>query len=315
MTLADLALIALLGAPLGFADDATQPADANKSNQVSIDRQGRPDVGPVQRAGALIGKSLHSADGKAVGKIADVALDLADGYVALLLVDAADAKGALALPLALVEFEVSEPKLEKRVGTRELESAPRVAANRWARDGNRAWAKDVFAHYGVKEPWVEAQRDGGNADKRQRAEQTPVGFALLTRLQGTSVVNGKGAPLGKIEDFAIAPRLALVAYAAVDHKAGSAETLLPIPLSAFVVKPGAKSWVLELPDDILANTPTIARRAWPEQIDRAWVEYVHVRYGRSPFGGVRDQLRAQAPATGENEGQAEDRVGRTQGVN
>jgi hypothetical protein len=31
---------------------------------------------------------------------------------------------------------------------------------------------------------------------------------------------------------------------------------------------------------------------WPEEISRAWVEYVHVRYGRSPLGGVQRERRA-----------------------
>jgi hypothetical protein len=44
---------------------------------------------------------------------------------------------------------------------------------------------------------------------------------------------------------------------------------------------------IEVPDnmpalEVLENTRPFPARQWPEKIDRGWVEYVHVRYGRSP---------------------------------
>jgi hypothetical protein len=118
-------------------------------------------------------------------------------------------------------------------------------------------------------------------------------FSSLTDLARMPVVNGKGTSLGHVEDFAIAARWGLIAYAAVMVSGEPEARLYPIPLSAFVVKPGAQAWTLELPKDILEGTPTCDAQSWPETVSRSWVEYVHVRYGRSTFGGVRNELHAQ----------------------
>ena len=42
---------------------------------------------------------------------------------------------------------------------------------------------------------------------------------------------------------------------------------------------------------ILENTPTMKKSQWPRTVPLAWSEYVSVRYGHSPTGGVQLGLR------------------------
>lgn len=118
-------------------------------------------------------------------------------------------------------------------------------------------------------------------------------FAPYSAVRGTPIQNLKGKDLGTLADLAIGAESGLIAYAAIDNPQVNSDAYLPVPLSAFVVRPGARAWIMELPEDIFAHTPTVPHSEWPEQIDRSWVEYVHVRYGRSPFGGVRQALRTE----------------------
>jgi sporulation protein YlmC with PRC-barrel domain len=136
-------------------------------------------------------------------------------------------------------------------------------------------------------------KQGNVAWREWTPQDEAYAFASLKSLKEMPVTNAAGEDVGKIVDFAIARDTGLIAYAALACSClpDTADKLYPIPLSALVVKPEAKAWILELPLDVLAGTPTFQVNEWPEKIERAWVEYVHVRYGRSPFGGVRSEAK------------------------
>ena len=89
---------------------------------------------------------------------------------------------------------------------------------------------------------------------------------------------------GRINDFAITSR-GDIAYAGL-AKGDNTQRLHPVPVSAFIVPAGNAEWKLNLPQDIVDNTPTFAVASWPKTLDRGWLEYVHVHYGRSVFDGV-----------------------------
>jgi hypothetical protein len=141
---------------------------------------------------------------------------------------------------------------------------------------------------------VELRDEQGNVAWDQASQSDDAyAFASLKQVRDMPVTNNSGDDMGRIVDFAVARDTGLIAYAAMACSClpDTADKLYPIPLSALVVKPDAKAWILELPIDVLAGTPTFPVNDWPEKVERGWVEYVHVRYGRSAFGGVRSQER------------------------
>ena len=102
-------------------------------------------------------------------------------------------------------------------------------------------------------------------------------------------VNGNNA--GRVVDFGVTSSKGAITYAVFAPSLGntSDDGLYPIPLAAFVVPEEPIKWILELPEDILANTPTFKKNPWPNRVPLAWTEYVNVRYGRSPSGGVQSE--------------------------
>jgi sporulation protein YlmC with PRC-barrel domain len=148
----------------------------------------------------------------------------------------------------------------------------------------------VAARLQLRDRTIKLRNDDGSVVWQDWSPQdNSYGFTSLKSLFGTPVVNAEGEELGKIEDFAISLEHHLVAYAAVSCTCfdGAADKRFPIPLGSFIVKSGEKAWTLELPLEVLEATPTFSPGQWPEKLDRAWVEYVHVRYGRAPLGGVQ----------------------------
>lgn len=98
--------------------------------------------------------------------------------------------------------------------------------------------------------------------------------------------------LASISDLAIVPATGAIAYTALRASDGTDE-MYPVPLSALIVRPGETSFLLELPAESLRSTVTFSPPDWPQVIDRGWVEYAFVRYGRSPFDGVGEATRAE----------------------
>jgi len=269
-----------------------QPSKAaNKQPTIPRNERGEPELGAVQQAGSLIGQKVRSADDQALGIVDDLLLDLDDGRVALILLKAEANTGqtGLALPPAVVSVDQTKRTLTAKVTAEQARMAPAWKSAE-ALDHAGAQLAAIYRHFN-QAPY---QREKAKPDAAPDIG-SGVGFVTLASVRGVAVKNARGDELGTVSDMAVSVDKGLIGYVAVacscfDDAAGK---LFPIPLTAFVVKPGEKAWILELPLDVLANTPTFSEQQWPEKIDRGWVEYVHVRYGRSPFGGAESQLRVE----------------------
>ena len=228
------------------------------------------------------GWKLRTNDDRVAGKITDLVLDLDAGRLAFVVVEGnkgvVGSADKLALPLGLFRDVATshEPTLQGTPANWQAAPAIKVPQG----EMTRKWAAGVFQSFGLSPYWNDKEQDASNADQ----------LSSLSQLRNKAVRNGNGEPLGRINDFA-ATAGGEIAYAGL-ARTEKAERLYPIPLSAFIALPGSADWQLNLPKEILENTPTFASGAWPTTLDRGWVEYVHVRYGRSGFDGIERQQKA-----------------------
>jgi hypothetical protein len=109
------------------------------------------------------------------------------------------------------------------------------------------------------------------------------------------VYGPQGDKLGHLDDLALARQKGLIVYVVFvdESKSQASSSRYPIPLGAFVVPGGTSRWILELPEGLLASTSPMNKGEWPTSVSPAWHEYVAVRYGGSPLGGVERELRSQ----------------------
>jgi sporulation protein YlmC with PRC-barrel domain len=268
-----------------------QQAQPNQQQQtgpvVQRNERGEPQLEAVQQATALLGKPVRTADGQVAGTTDDLLLDLNEGRVALVIAktDRTGSQNLLAFPPAVLSYDPTTREVTAKVTAHQAQSAP--AWNKTEKP-DAAQLAAIYQHFN-QTPY-EREKAG-----TEPAAEGPHGFATLTAVNGVTVNNARGDTLGTVKDLAVALDQGLIAYVAMacscfDDAGGK---LFPVPLTAFVVKPEEKAWILELPLEVLANTPTFSEQNWPEKIERGWVEYVHVRYGRSPFGGASRQLRIE----------------------
>ena len=381
--------------------------NSRRQEQLPRDKRGQPEVGPVIPATSLLGREIQSEDGKSIGTVGDVALDLDEGRLAALMVSSGeDSPGAAGLPIPwdLVESVSADKPVQLKLSRQALADAPRLKSVQSLEQTSRVWLATIYQHYKLKPYWQARQqastwgkasdygklfnpdklvivdgpitdisyvpplegmavgvqltikttdgvakaqlgplshlsqqkmtfekdgmvkvkgsqitlaghpvimateietaddrlvlRDADGAVRWREWSEQDAGYALvsLKKLINKPIRNNQREELGKVSDFAVATEQGLLAYVAMTCTCfgDAAEKYYPVPLSAFVVQPEADAWLLELPLEVLENTPAFRARSWPEKIDRGWVEYVHVRYGRSPFGGVRTQPHAES---------------------
>ncbi|HWA99691.1 MAG TPA: PRC-barrel domain-containing protein, partial [Pirellulales bacterium] len=174
----------------------------------------------------------------------------------------------------------------------QVSQAPGIGKDTSLADFNRSRAAAVFSHFGKTPYWQRTDKHGSKSDESADPSSKGPAFASLDDLERMPLQDAAGKELGRIEDFAIAVKTGLIAYAAVVLNDKPQDQLYPLPLSAFVVRPSAKQWVVELTPELIEQTHSIGTGDWPQKVDRAWVEYVHVRYGLSVFSGVRTKLHA-----------------------
>jgi sporulation protein YlmC with PRC-barrel domain len=234
------------------AAEPAKPATAENAGN------GKSDVerGPVHSAHGLIGAVVKTRGGEEFGKIDDISLDIGRGTVAAIHV----------VPTSLVDGKPKSLSLP-------------ITRLQWTSAGG-----DIVVDAHPATPPARSSPSESEGTSR---------VVLFSTLGDIPIHNARGDKLGSITDFGIAPEKSRITYAVMvlDAEASTADTLYPIPLAAFVVRANTKQWIMELPEGILENTPTIKKSQWPTTVPRAWSEYVSVRYGHSPTGGVQLKLR------------------------
>ncbi|MCE9555700.1 MAG: hypothetical protein K8T91_20310 [Planctomycetes bacterium] len=233
------------------AAEPAKPATAENAGKGKSDLES----GPVHSALALIGAVVKTRGGEEFGRINDISLDIGRGTVAAIHV----------LPTTPLG------------GKPESLSMP-ITKLQWTNAGG-----DIVVNTQPGTP--SALSSPSDPDDTSRV-------VLFSTLGDIPIHNARGDKLGYINDFGIAPQRARIMYAVMilEAEASTADTLYPIPLAAFVVRANTKHWIMELPEGILENTPTIKKSQWPTTVPLAWSEYVSVRYGHSPTGGVQLEL-------------------------
>lgn len=296
------AIFALVLTAIGFRPGWAEPPAAGDNDKkpdtaAKKEYRGDADVGPIRPVSSFLKTAAELREGKAPFTVEDVVLDLDLGCVVLWIVSLPGAEGKdptrVAIPRPLAE-STADGTLRLKVGETELKDMPSLETQ-WRDKTTRNWAVSIYQRLGADENWKPqlkaAKREDAAERKQAAADDLPAEgrrpLAAWSRLAGTRVYNGRGKELGQVADLAIGVHNGTIVYAALAESGLPKDELRQVPLSAFVAPLDKPTWLLELPQDVLENTPTFALKKWPQKVDAAWVEYVHVRYGRSPFEGVR----------------------------
>lgn len=101
-----------------------------------------------------------------------------------------------------------------------------------------------------------------------------------SRILGTSVVNGSGEDVGKIEDVVLDVHRATVAYAVLSFGGilGIGHRHFAVPWGKLLYEVDAGKYVLDVHKDRLARAPGFDPEHWPDTDDPRFGEEVHAYY-------------------------------------
>lgn len=266
-------------------------SDSSSDQRQSVEEDLTPAVGPAIRGQLLMQRSVRDRYDREVGTVVNLIVDPYYGQVASLVVrpqPPIDRDRRLVLPWELVA-PVKSKYLRAQVTASDIEASSLSLTKQGSKPYTRTLSLAAFRHYSLKPYWA-TDHDGKGTEGQDQ-------FVMLSDLQNKVVKSPSDQRLGRISDIMIARADGKIVYTLFEHQhtdAGQTITKqFPIPMAAFVVNPEAKDWYLELPESILDGTQIVEGADYPQEISRAWVEYLHVRYGGGVFGGVQRNFKTR----------------------
>ena len=256
-----------------------------------------PSVGDATPGSRLIGESLWGQDGQKIGKIVDLMIDPYYARLSSLVVEPAtktDRKRRLLVPIELVECEgesITVSRDIKAIGSNTTSLLPEGKATPYT----RRMALATYRHLDLQPYWVKTV--GKKPASTNQTATRDDRFFLLTNLRKQSVTDPAGEKLGHIADLVVSKTDGKIVYALLNHqhKAKGNETtrMFPIPLAAFVVPTNSGKWSIDLPEELLDNTQVVENGKLPKEINRGWVDYIHVKHGGGVFDGVQRKAKPE----------------------
>jgi sporulation protein YlmC with PRC-barrel domain len=117
----------------------------------------------------------------------------------------------------------------------------------------------------------------------------------MAALRNKQVRNPSGEDLGKIEDIMLDEQSGCVAYAVLSFGGflGMGDKLFAIPWEELRLDQEARTFVLNVSEDVLKDAPGFDNDSWPDFGDPQWTQKVHSHYGRTPYWkeGTRPEQR------------------------
>lgn len=169
----------------------------------SADRLAAP-----SKASDLIGKSVTNNEGKTLGKVDDIAIDLESGRVSLVILSSGGFLGVgskdIAVPPRAFSYDPASKTLRLDVDREKLKSAPAFEKSRWDDQIKPDRLTETYTYYG-QEPYFanraddtardrDRDRDRNSASDSTRTDTT----APATRLDGTTINRADQRPASDV---------------------------------------------------------------------------------------------------------------------
>lgn len=252
-----VAVVAALGLPLTtLAAEQTDKQRAQPAQQQQMGGQSRDMTQSAQfmRGSKLIGMDIKNAQGKDLGEIQDLVVDINNNRVHYAMVDAQNKM--FAYPVRVLQFPAGKDHALLNVAEDRLERAPGIEKNRWkegrfdpayGRDVDTYWDRDQRVVDQDKKTAAEGDRVPGKAVKVEPRANMELAYA--SKLIGWNIETPDNNDIGEIKDLVVNVTNGKVHFAVVDfNKTWKAldDRLHPVPLSAFKFQDGRDDLVLNV---------------------------------------------------------------------
>jgi sporulation protein YlmC with PRC-barrel domain len=241
------------------------------------------------RASQLIGLQVRNKEGKHIGKIEDMVVDLKQGDVRYAALSFGGFAGfgtkLFAIPWQAMTYMLAENDRHfvLDVTPEKLQQQEGFDSSHWPNFADKNWTASVDRHYNV-ERRQEPEATGKAEDKGGATVAFDTAFRV-SKIKDLKVLNDRNQDLGRIDDLVIDMNAGKVKYAALAHGTtlGLGGKLFAVPLSEFTLKHAANDafLVLNVDQESLKNAPGFDKDHWPNVADSNWAAEVDRYYERT----------------------------------
>lgn len=256
-------------------------ADQNDAGDAKLDKK---TDGDALRISQVVGMTVRNAEGKKLGDIKDVMLDMsAPGCVRYAALSFGGFLGMgdklFAIPWRAMKFRHDTDSNETcavfNTTEEKLKQTPGFDKNQWPDMADRRWMDEVDKHHRLDiaagDTEVHVRTNPAKSEKEQ-------GFRLhrASEIRGMSVRNDNNNKLGKVEDLVVAPRSGDILYVAMSFGGflGIGDKFFAIPFDAvrFSYDADGDDYYIacDVTKDQLENAPGYDKDHWPNFADERW---------------------------------------------
>ncbi len=237
----------------------------------------------VVSASQMINAKIHDADGEVMGTVVDVALDTEFGELAFISVrntkKNAKVDNVFFLPPKCIE-SWNDDGLKVTVNQQQVQngqSKAKILQPSLIFPGKLA---ELYQRFDTKVYWP-----------AEREQDMRLNLVSIDEMDGRVVRDANRQKFARVDDVLLTPdQNWKVAYLSLRDLAGVSDgnQRVAIPLAAFVRDSQSAGIRLEIPAESELLKQTFASGEWPKEIDRGWIEFVHVKYGKATLDGLQE---------------------------
>jgi sporulation protein YlmC with PRC-barrel domain len=249
----------------------------------------RVEVAKNVRASQLVGLPVKNKQGKDLGKVEDLVVDLKNGdvrYAALSFGGFAGFGSKLfAVPWQAMTFMLAENDRHFVLDTtpEKLQQQEGFDSSRWPNFADKKVTEAIDKHYNIERRDTAKDVPPQATDKTKDQGGAAVAYDTVFRISRIKELKVKD--LGKIDDLVIDVNAGRMKYLALAHGAtlGLGGKLFAIPLSEFTVKHATNDVFLALnvSEETLKNAPGFDKDHWPNVADTNWATSIDRYYERT----------------------------------
>ena len=257
-----MALTSALAVPFAstaIAQNADSSGASTPSSQTAKSQERRNDM----RASELIGKNVRNQEGKDIGEVEDVLVNMKSGRVQYTVLSFGGFLGMgdklFAIPMDSFDRSQQRDHLVLNVSEERLKKA-------------EGFDKDKWPNYREDPGFFERVRSAFNSQTTE--DDTREGYRntmRLSELLGEDVNDSQGRDIGEVEDIVVDMGRGRISYVALDFDApgDSEDRLIPVPLSALSAPSGGgDELALNIDRDRLDQKRGIDPKNWPNVNDQ-----------------------------------------------
>lgn len=254
----------------------------------------RVEVAKNVRASQLVGLAVKNKQGKDLGKVEDLVVDLKNGHVRYAALSFGGFAGfgskLFAVPWQAMTFMLAENDRYFVLDTtpEKLQQQEGFDSSRWPNFADTKWTDTIDKHYNVERKSstkdVPPQATAKTKDQGGAAIAYDTVFRV-SRIEELKVINERNQDLGRVDDLVIDVSAGKVKYAALAFGTtlGLGGKLFAVPLNEFTVKHATNDvfLVLGVNEEDLKKAPGFDKDHWPNFADSNWSAEIDRYYDRT----------------------------------